>query len=150
MPIKLRQLTVTDTDLEEIAVGLNASGWFPREKDYSSAAFEAWLKDSSHIYLVAHIDGRIAGSSHAYMMLHPDGRTFMFIDEVDTKEEFRRQGVATTMMKWLITYALDNGAAEAWLGTEHDNPEAKALYESLHPDEVEHGPIYMFRKKPTL
>jgi hypothetical protein len=38
-------------------------------------------------------------------------------------------------------------AAKPWLGTEHDNEAAKALYNKLKPSEIENGPIFIYKLK---
>ena len=143
-PIALRWLTADDEDLADIADALNRPDWEPSADRYTAEALEAFLRDERHLYLVASIGDEIAGAAHAYLMLHPGGALHLYIDEVDTRERFRRMGVATAMVNALIQMARDKGADDAWLGTEHDNEAANALYRSLGPDEVEAGPIYTF------
>ncbi len=145
--IRLRWLKATDTDLGEIAASLNLKDWDPSADEYTEASLKGFLADERHFYLLGYVGDEIAGAAHAYLMLHPGGMHYLYIDEVDTREGFRRLGVASEMMRALIQLSRDKGADEAWLGTEDDNEAAKGLYESLGPDEVEHGPLYMFKNK---
>jgi ribosomal protein S18 acetylase RimI-like enzyme len=89
----------------------------------------------------------IAGAIHGYDHLHPTGVKYLYVDEVDTIEGHRRQGVATVMMNEVFAIAHENGDSEIWLGTEDDNEKAKAFYLSLKPDEIENGPIYTWKVK---
>lgn len=145
--VTVRQLSSTDTDLESLIQDLNGDGWDDFDQPFTLASLTSFLQDDSHVYLVAHIDDQLAGALHAYVMPHPSGRIHFYIDEVDTKKPFRKQGVAKTMMREALRVAGDWGCDEAWLGTEHDNEPAKALYNSLKPDEIENGPIFSWKTK---
>ena len=70
---------------------------------------------------------------------------FVVISEYVGIVAFRRRGVAKAMMRETFNIGRQLGATEAWLGTEHDNEPAKALYLDLHPSETENGPIYTFK-----
>ena len=48
----------------------------------------------------------------------------------------RRKGAGRAMMNRLFEIARERGCEEVWLGTEVDNIPARALYQSLAPDEV--------------
>lgn len=143
--INLRYLKPNDTDLAAIAAELNAADWEASVKDFSAADFENFLSSSDRYYLIASIGDEIVGAIHGYKLLHPTGVTYMYIDEVDTMANHRRKGIARTMMRSVFELAKNWGCSEAWLGTEHDNEPAKALYEGLEPHETEHGPIYSYR-----
>ena len=144
-PIILRYLKSTDTDLDTISAELNAADWEASVKDFSKDDFEKFLDSPDRFYLIASIDGKIAGAIHGYKLLHPTGVTYMYIDEVDTMANQRRQGVAKTMMEAVLKLAKEWGCDQAWLGTEHDNEPAKALYLGLNPFEIENGPIYSYK-----
>lgn len=146
--IQLRWLKAGDSDLAEIVEELNTGErWGEYEDTFSVESLRTYLDDKKRHYLLAYIGNEIAGASHAYLMQHPAGPKYFYIDEVDTSIKFRRRGVARDMMKALIQRSFEMGADEAWLGTEDDNLAAKALYESLAPSEVEHGPLYMYKAK---
>jgi diamine N-acetyltransferase len=143
--IRVRRLKAADTDLEEIAAQLNAADSEISVKDFSAAAFRAFLRDESRVYLLAYRGGEIAGAVHGYSLLHPSGVSYFYIDEVDTIVEHRRHGVATALMHEAFAVARDLGAKELWLGTEHDNPGAIAFYACFKPDETDHGAIYTWK-----
>jgi ribosomal protein S18 acetylase RimI-like enzyme len=143
--LNIRRVTPTDTDLADIAKAVAWVKW--ADRDYTAASLKEFVSNPDRIYLLSYIDNQIAGVAHAYLLLHPDSRKVMYIDEVDTKPEFRQQGVATALMKEAFSLAAEQGVDEAWLSTEDDNQPAKALYQKLKPDEVEIGPIYTYKVK---
>lgn len=145
MSVTIRRLKPTDPDLATIAAELNEGENEISVKTITERSLRDFLSDPNHFYLVATIGGHIAGATHGYLHLHPAGPKYLYIDEVDTIKRFRRQGVATAMMKEAFAIGRELGATEAWLGTEDDNEPAKALYEGLDPSEIENGPIYTYK-----
>jgi len=143
--VSLRRLKTTDADLAEIAAELNATDSEVSAKTFTAESLCEFLRFSPNFYIVAHVDGKLAGATHGYLHVHPAGPKYLYIDEVDSVKEFRRQGVARAMMLEAFAVGRELGATEAWLGTEHDNEPAKALYLSLHPSEIENGPIYTYK-----
>ncbi len=59
-----------------------------------------------------------------------DGRWAGFM-AVEVGPEYRRRGLATTVMAALAHRALDEGASAAWLQVETDNTPARALYDGM-------------------
>lgn len=145
--ITLRLLQPDDADLDQVADQLNSADSEVTYKNFSGQSLRQFLTNPDNFYLTAFDGKKLAGAIHGYRLLHPTGVRYLYVDEVDTVKEFRRQGVASAMMKEVFGLAKTMGAAEVWLGTEHDNEPAKALYESLKPDEVESGPIYTWKVK---
>ena len=143
--IKLRRLKATDTDLASICSELNAADWEASIKDFTEAALRSFLSDQERFYLIGLVGGVIAGAIHGYVYPHPTGIKYMWIDEVDTMANYRRLGVAKTMLTEVFEIAREHGCDEAWLGTEHDNAAAKALYLGLGPTEIENGPTYIWK-----
>ena len=144
--IKLRRLKPTE-DLAAVVAQLNSADWDDFDNPFNERSLRQFVQGDQRFYLVAEIDGKIAGALHAYLLLHPAGHSVVYIDEVDTAKPFRRQGVATAMMREMLRLAGQAGAKEAWLGTEDDNQPAQALYRKLEPHEVEHGPIFSYKVK---
>lgn len=144
--IELRWLKADDADLAEIAAELNTDDW-ETGPSFSAETLQKFLARDDRLYLVAYLDGKLAGAIHAYIYPHPAGATNLYIDEVDTREGARQKGVATAMMNEVFRMAKERGIDEAWLGTEHDNEAALALYHSLKPDEEENGPTFSWKIK---
>jgi ribosomal protein S18 acetylase RimI-like enzyme len=143
--ITLRYLAATDSDLDQVVAALNHEDrWGDFEQPFTVASLTRFLMRDDRVYLLACVGDEIAGAAHAYLLRHPAGSLHLYIDEVDTSTRHRRKGVATAMMRELIRLSRELGADDAWLGTEDDNEPAKALYESLRPSDVEHGPTFTF------
>jgi ribosomal protein S18 acetylase RimI-like enzyme len=81
---------------------------------------------------------------HAIAYVHPAGQRYVYVDEVETDEAFRRQGVASAMMKAAREIARGMGAHAVWLGADEGNDAAHALYRSLEAHEIEPGVIYTY------
>lgn len=145
MPTELRRLQPTDSDLAAICDGLNSADWEASIKDFSETALRDFLNDPNHFYLLGYEGNEIAGAIHGYVYPHPTGVKYMWIDEVDTMANHRRRGVARAMMAEVFEIAREHGCEEAWLGTEHDNEPAKALYLGTKPTEIENGPTYSWK-----
>ena len=145
MNVTLRRLKPTDPDLAQIAAELNAGDNEISAKTFTARSLHEFLSDPGHFYLIATVEGKIAGATHGYLHLHPAGPKYLYIDEVDTVEQYRRHGIATAMMREAFAIGRELSATEAWLGTEDDNAPAQALYQSLQPSETEHGPIYTYK-----
>jgi aminoglycoside 6'-N-acetyltransferase I len=141
----LRRLQPTDPDLADIAAQLNAADSEVSVKKFSAESLQRFLASSQAFYLIATIDGQVAGAIHGYCLQHPAGPKYLYIDEVDTVAQYRRRGVAKAMMQETFAIGRQYGADEAWLGTEDDNDAANALYQGLAPSETEHGPIYTYK-----
>jgi len=108
-----------------------------------------FLSDERNVYLTVHAGGQLAGTLHAIAYIHPAGKRYLYVDEVDTDEAFRRQGVATAMMRAAREIARDMGASALWLGADDGNDAARALYQSLGAEEVEPGVIYTYDIDPA-
>jgi ribosomal protein S18 acetylase RimI-like enzyme len=103
-----------------------------------------FLADDRNIYLTVHADGRLAGTLHAIGYVHPAGGRYVYVDEVDTDESFRRRGVASAMLTAAREIARGMGARAVWLGADEGNDAAHGLYRSLGAQEVEPGVIYTY------
>ncbi|MGW1812566.1 GNAT family N-acetyltransferase [Streptomyces sp. NPDC002125] len=71
-----------------------------------------------------------AGAPAAIGRCVVDGRWAGFM-AVEVGPEYRRRGLATTVMAALARRALDEGASAAWLQVETDNEGARALYDRM-------------------
>ncbi len=91
----------------------------------------AFLRDPRH-HLVAAIEGgRMLAFASGTVLLHPDKSPSLFVNEVGTREEHQRRGLATAVMQRLFDHARGLGCRGIWLATEPDNQEARALYRKL-------------------
>ena len=140
--ISLRRLNPQDSDLGSIADDLNASDSEVSDEGFSAESLANFLREPGTFYFVAQLNSAIAGAAHGYTHLHPTGVKYLYVDEIDTFEQYRRQGVATALMHEVFALAAETGCAEAWLGADADNPAANAFYQKLNPTEVEPGTTY--------
>ena len=145
--MNVRRLAPNDTNLAAVVEQLNSADWDDFEHPFSEQTLFDFLKDEHNYYFIVEINGRVAGAAHAYLMQHPAGQKYLYIDEVDTAKPFRRQGVATALMRELIKLAKETGADEAWLGADEGNDAAYALYRSLQPSTEEPGVIFTYKVK---
>lgn len=148
----VRRLGPADRDLSTIVEQINSAS-MEIDEPFTEDSLAAFLEDDRNIYLTVHADGRLAGTLHAIAYVHPAGHRYVYVDEVDTDAAFRRQGIATAMMRTACEIAARMRARAVWLGADEGNDAAHALYRSLGAEEVEPGVIYTYvldhrRRKP--
>ena len=114
------------------------------DEPFTLHSLTEFLADDRNIYLTVHADWRLAGTLHAIGYVHPAGQRYVYVDEVDTDRAFRRQGVATAMLKATREIARRMGARAVWLGADDGNDAAHALYRSLGAHRIEPGIIYTY------
>lgn len=85
----------------------------------------------------------VVGMVMAVIHTHPDKETELFLDEIGTGDDWRRQGIARTLMQMVFDRADAEGIREIWLGTEPDNLPARGLYEGFR-HERDDAVIYYF------
>jgi aminoglycoside 3-N-acetyltransferase I len=139
----VRRLRPTDRDLAKIVEQINGASMEIGEP-FTQDSLTEFLADDRNIYLTVHVDGQLAGTLHAIGYVHPAGQRYLYVDEVDTDEAFRRHGVATAMLRTAREIARGMGAHAVWLGADAGNDAAHALYRSLGAQEIEPGVIYTY------
>ncbi len=92
--------------------------------------FETYLANPLNWMCVALFDGLVVGMCMSVIHLHPDKPTELFLDEIGTGDDWRRQGIARQLMQMVFDRCDAEGIDEIWLGTEPDNVPARGLYES--------------------
>ncbi len=90
-----------------------------------------FLRDPRHHIAVAVSDGIVVGFASAVSYVHPDKKQQLWINEVSVAEQFRQRGIGKALMKSLFEVGKQLGCEVAWVGTEHSNAPAIALYSSL-------------------
>lgn len=95
----------------------------------------AFLESALHLMAVAQDGDLILSFASATILLHPDKLPTMFINEVGTRDEYRRQGHARRVTQMLIDHADEADFDGVWLGTEPDNTAALGLYRRMEGDE---------------
>lgn len=89
-------------------------------------------QEDSHILIVAIHENIVIGQVMAIIHLHPDKATELYIDDLGVSPEFKRQGIATSMLKAMFALGKQKGCEGIWVATEPDNIEANEFYNSLN------------------
>lgn len=91
----------------------------------------AYLATPGHLMVLALDGDQVVGQCAAVVHRHPDKASELYVDEVGTASSHLRLGIATRMVREMFAWGRELGCTEAWLGTEHDNVAANALYRAL-------------------
>lgn len=102
-----------------------------------------FLDDPRHHLIVALSDGMVVGMITAVDYVHPDKSAQLWINEIGVASSHRRRGIGRALLRAMLEYGRERGWTEAWLGTEHDNIAARALYEDAG-SEAEQFVLYSF------
>ena len=145
MPIVLRQLT-SDSDIEAVCLQMQPGEW-AKDNEMTSYQPELLKKylEAGGVLVLAYDSDKIAGAALCYEMPHPAGEHSLYVHELDTHPDYRRQGVATAIMQELMNIGRKRGLTELWVGTETTNKAADAFYKSLKPYEIEPSYIYAYK-----
>ena len=90
-----------------------------------------FLGDPRHHIVVALVEDRVVGSATAVHHVHPDQAPTLCIVEVAVVHTQKRRGIAKAMIETLLAHGSTLGCTTAWVGTEHDNTAARALYAAV-------------------
>ncbi len=118
--ITIRRMTAAD--IAEVLV-IDASAFptpWPREN------YESELRNPAARYLVAEIDGAVAGFAGAWLAWD-EGQ----VTRIAVGSEYRRQGVGSHLMQALLQYMANLGAVCATLEVRKSNEGALAMYKRL-------------------
>lgn len=73
----------------------------------------------------------VVGMCTGFTHFHPDKAEEFFVNELGVDDAYRRQGIAERLLLLMLDEAKAMGCPDAWLGTEHDNAAALALYRKV-------------------
>jgi ribosomal protein S18 acetylase RimI-like enzyme len=90
----------------------------------------AFVADARHHMVVARDEGVVVGMVSAVDYVHPDKAPQLWINEVGVAPSHQRRGIGRQLLDAMLDHGRTMGCTEAWLGTEHDNAPARALYEA--------------------
>ncbi len=94
------------------------------------------LESDSFWLLLAAVEGAGAGLAAVARVPKTDARVgFLFVDELRVLPAYRRQGVATALLKHVVALAEERGLAGVRLLVRPENEAARALYRRLGFDE---------------
>ena len=154
----VKEICVED-DLQALVSQINLATW-DEDNDISGYTLEsmhAYLIKADTVFLACFVELReadraideqtplgelssqkLVGIASGSYQLKPYGLSrWLYIDEVDTCSDYRRQSVGSALMTRFLEHAAENGCEEAWLATESDNLPAQRLYESFDSAEGE-------------
>ena len=125
MPITLKRLFPGDEAvLENVAPGVFDE---PVRPDLT----RRFLATPNYRIVVALEGDLVVGMATGFTHFHPDKDEEFFVNELGVDDAYRRQGIGLQLMRAILAEAKAMGCKEAWLGTEHDNGPALALYRKL-------------------
>lgn len=136
----------TDDNLKAICAQMQPDNWAADNEmtAYEPERLKAFLEAGSYLVL-AYKGERIAGAAIAHKLVHPAGDgDSLYVHELDTHPDYRRQGVATMLMEEIFKIAKEQDMPEVWLATETDNNAANSLYKKLKPSEVQTSITYTY------
>lgn len=91
---------------------------------------QRFLADPGHVLFVAADSGRVIGHIRGIVHLQPDRASDLYIDNLGVGDSHKRQGVASRLIRELITWGKAQGCTYAWVATEPDNDEGVPFYEA--------------------
>lgn len=95
------------------------------------ARVERYLAERNHALFVAIANREVVGQARGVLHFQPDLPTELYIDNLGVAPHFKRQGVATRLVRALIEWARAREADIVWVATEPDNEEARGFYASF-------------------
>ena len=148
-PTKALLIEVNNFNLGEINIEINYELYDNRVNEFSSLLAKFTKRDNyqqeiikeitrrinipEKCFVIAKVEGKSVGTLMG--VLNPQG--FVYIADVFVVPEFRRQRIATSMLKTVIKeWAIPNGAKNIWLQVELENNNAMKLYHSLGMNKV--------------
>jgi len=125
MPIEIRKLVSGDEAvLRNVAPGVFDE---PVRPDLA----KRFLATPNYRIFVALDGDLVVGMVTGFTHFHPDKDEEFFVNELGVDDAYRRQGIAERLLKTILAEAKAMGCPDAWLGTEHVNGPALALYRKV-------------------
>ena len=134
-----------EDDLEQLVADINSASWDKRNEMsiYDTSSLAAYLARQDTVFVACYDYSQatpvLLGIASSRIEMKPyEMATWLYVDELDVCADQRQKGVGTCIMQAILQIATEQGCEEVWLGTEHDNQPANALYRSLDPDDEAH------------
>lgn len=102
----------------------------------------AFLATRVNVLVVALDGAEVIGFVYGTTMLRVDKPTAFYVDEISVHEDYRRQGIATRLLRRIESEARERGCQSLWLATEGDNVAARGLYDALDGSALEGVAVY--------
>ncbi|TFG23952.1 MAG: GNAT family N-acetyltransferase [Promethearchaeota archaeon] len=143
-PTNALLMQANNLDLKEVNSEVNYELFNYRIDDFSSLLAEFTKRDKYQQEIIKEITSRINVPERCFVIAKLEGKTigtlmgvlnpqgFVYIADVFIVPEFRRQRIASSMLKTVIKeWAIPNGAKYIWLQVELENNIALKLYRNL-------------------
>ena len=125
MAIEIRKLVAGDERvLDKVAPGVFDEAIRP---DLA----RRFLATPNYRIFVALDGGLVVGMVTGFTYFHPDKDEEFFVNELGVDDHYRRRGIGEQLLRAILAEAKAMGCPDAWLGTEHTNSEALALYRKV-------------------
>ena len=135
MPLTITRLTAASAPALEAFLRAEGGEEAMLNLREARAGYELLASDSFWLLLAA-LDGAPAGLAAVARVPKADARVgFLWVDELRVLPAFRRQGVATALLKHAAALAGELGLAGVRLLVRPENEAARALYRRLGFDE---------------
>ena len=95
---------------------------------FDISSLQKFLACDRNFFVTASISGAPAGWAYGYELVRPDHGSMLFLYSLDVLPQYRRRGVATALLSFLLTLAKTNGMKELFVFTTRSNNPATALY----------------------
>ena len=129
--MEIRKLT--EDDLADLA-GLYKQFWGEKSSlQRMRTTFQRLKKKPNYLFLVAEKQNRPVGSVMGIICeeLYGECRPFMVVEDVIVDKQYRRMGIASSLMKKLEKLAVENNCSYIIFVTESERIDAHRFYESL-------------------
>lgn len=136
----IRELTAGEAqELERLISAVDEH--VPAVADRNPEGLAAFLGDPSAFVLGAYVEQQPVGFAWGLQMRHPSGRLTTYLHQMEVHADWRRQGIATSLLTKAMELAKERGSTRFWLSTGGHNGGAQALYEGLGGDRKPRGDV---------
>lgn len=108
-----------------------------------------FLATPTYRIFVALDGGLVVGMCTGFTHFHPDKDEEFFVNELGVDDGYRRRGIGERLLRAMLDEAKAMGCPDAWLGTEHTNAPALALYRKVMTGEDTEEPMSVFTYELT-
>ena len=123
-----------EDDLAYWAETMEAAQWDEGnaiEDAYTNESLARFVADPDNVFVVICDGDDFMGMASGRVMYKPYGEEcWLYVDEVDVAVNRRQRGAGRALVEALLRIGDEQDCDEVWLGTEHDNDPAIALYRS--------------------
>jgi len=146
--MEIKVVELNDSLVHEASLLLAAyrfeCGWDGQKQEECTAALLRLLAFNNAFCLLAiHEDECLGFVTYHWGFSTTKGLPLLKIQDVFTLPEYRKLGVAKTLLSRIVEIAVKSGAHRLQLETDTDNIPARALYSNLGFEWISHKEVYM-------